>query len=185
MSNLPPPPLPPEPPPPPGYHPPQQPPPGYGQGYGPPPGYGQGQGPPPGYGPPGAYGYAQVGVVPPHLGEIYYQPWMNILLYAITCGIWGVVWSWRTHEDLKRYNGDGLGGVAALIICLLIPAVIMFTVPNEIEKMYHRQGWQSPVSTIWGLWCLLPIIGQFIWYLKVQDALNAFWAHKGSYPAPR
>ena len=56
----------------------------------------------------------------------------------------------------------------------------MFTVPNEIEKMYQRDGRQSPVSTLWGLWFLLPVIGQFIWYLNVQRALNEFWASKGA-----
>lgn len=124
-----------------------------------------------------------MGVVPPTLGEVYYNPGLNILLFAITCGIWGGIWSWRTHDDLQKYNGDGLGGTFGLILGLLVGVVIMFTVPNEIEKMYQRDGRQSPVSTLWGLWFLLPIIGQFIWYLQVQNALNDFWTSKGSQPA--
>ena len=55
----------------------------------------------------------------------------------------------------------------------------MFTIPNEIEKMYQREGRQSPVSTVWGLWFLLPIIGNIIWYVKVQRVLNDFWPSKG------
>ena len=38
--------------------------------------------------------------------------------------------------------------------------------------MYERDGRESPVSTLWGLWFLLPIIGHFIWYFKVQAALE-------------
>ena len=40
------------------------------------------------------------------------------------------------------------------------------------------------MSAIWGLWFLLPIIGNIIWYVKVQHALNEFWATKGSAGAP-
>jgi len=164
------------------------PPPGYGQqppgsGQQPPPGYGQ-QPPPaygaPGYGAPVGYGAPGYGVVPANLGEIYYKPALNILLFIFTCGIWGGIWAWRTHDDLQKHNGDGIGGVVGLILGLLVGVVIMFTVPNEIEKMYQRDGRQSPVSTLWGLWFLLPVIGQFIWYLNVQRALNEFWASKGA-----
>jgi hypothetical protein len=56
----------------------------------------------------------------------------------------------------------------------------MFTIPNEIKNAYERDGRSSPVSAIWGLWFLLPIIGHFVWYLKVQSALNDFWRSKGS-----
>ena len=92
----------------------------------------------------------------------------------------GGFWTYRTNEDLKRYNGDGLGGVLGIVIYLLISIVLMFTIPNEIEKMYQRDGRQSPISTVWGLWFLLPIIGNIIWYVKVQRVLNEFWASKGS-----
>jgi hypothetical protein len=147
----------------------------------PPPPYGAQPQPGYGYGPPqGGYGYG--GIVPPTLDEVFYKAGLNILLTIVTCGIWAIVWSYRTHEDLKKYNGDGLGGVAALIIAIFVSAVIMFTVPNEIQKMYERDGRQSPVTTLWGLWFLLPIIGNFIWYLKVQEALNDFWVSKGSRP---
>jgi hypothetical protein len=121
--------------------------------------------------------------VPPSLNELYYKPGLNILLFIVTCGIWGAVWSYRTHDDLQKYNGDGLGGVFGVIMGLLVSVVIMFTVPMEIERMYQRDGRPSPVSTIWGLWFLLPIVGQFIWYFKVQEALNEFWVSKGARPA--
>jgi Domain of unknown function (DUF4234) len=122
-------------------------------------------------------------VVPPSLGEIYYKPWLNILLFVVTCGIWGAVWAYKTHDDLQKYNGDGLGGIFGLVIGLLVSVVIMFTVPMEVERMYQRDGRESPVQTITGLWFLLPIAGLFIWYFKVQNALNDFWLSKGALPA--
>ena len=108
---------------------------------------------------------------------------ITILLTIVTCGIWSILWSYWTHEEMKRYRGDGIGGVVALILALLVSPAVMFTVPMEIELMYREEGMEPPVTTIWGLWFLLPIIGNFIWYLKVQEALNDFWVARGAAPA--
>ena len=55
----------------------------------------------------------------------------------VTLGIWGFFWTYRTNEDLKRYNGDGIGGVLGIVIYLLLSVVLMFTIPYEIEKSYR------------------------------------------------
>jgi hypothetical protein len=121
--------------------------------------------------------------VPEALGGPYYSTGLVILLTIITLGIWGAIWSYRTGEDLKKYNGEGFGGAINVVVYILLSVVLMFTIPNEIEKMYQRDGRQSPVSTLWGLWFLLPLIGHIIWYVKVQAALNDFWVSKGARPA--
>jgi hypothetical protein len=118
--------------------------------------------------------------VPDSLGDVYYKTGLVILLTIITFGIFGAIWTYRTSEDLKRYNGDGLGGVLGVVIYIVLGVVLMFTIPNEVKTAYQRDGRPSPVSAIWGLWFLLPIIGQIIWYVKVQGALNDFWASKGA-----
>ena len=123
---------------------------------------------------------APQGIVPSEVTGPYYSKGLVILLMIVTCGIWGIFWTYRTNEDLKKYNGDGIGGVLGIVIYLLLSVVLMFTIPNEIEKMYQRDGRESPVSTVWGLWFLLPIIGNIIWYVKVQSALNEFWVSKGA-----
>jgi hypothetical protein len=124
-----------------------------------------------------------VGVVPQQLGGAFYSPGLVILLTIVTLGIWGAFWSYRTGEDLKKYNGDGFGGVLNVVIFILLSVVLMFTIPIEIKNMYERDGRQSPVTALWGLWFLLPIIGNIIWYLKMQSALNDFWLSKGARPA--
>jgi hypothetical protein len=101
----------------------------------------------------------------------------------VTLGIWGFFWTYRTSEDLKRYNGDGLGGVLGVVLYLLLSIILMFTIPNEIKNMYQRSGRESPISAVWGLWFLLPIIGNIVWYVKVQRSLNDFWLSAGSRPA--
>ncbi len=150
----------------------------------PPPPSGAAAGPPPAAGAPvppgGQWQQLQVGVVPETVSGPFYSTGLVILLTIVTCGIWGALWTYRTSEDLKKYNGDGLGGVLGVVIYLLLSVVLMFTIPNEIEKMYQRDGRESPVSAIWGLWFLLPIIGNIIWYVKVQAALNDYWTSKGA-----
>ncbi len=118
--------------------------------------------------------------MPERLGGVYYSPGLVILLSIVTLGIWTFLWVYRTGEDLKRYNGDGLGGVLNVVLNLLLGIVLMFTIPNEIKNMYERDGRESPVSAIWGLWFLLPIIGLFVWYFRVQRSLNDFWLSKGA-----
>ena len=135
--------------------------------------------PPPGAPPPGP-NWQPSGVVPESIGGVFYNTGMNILLMIVTLGIWGFFWTFRTGEDLKQYNGTGLGGGISVLIYLLLSPVLMFMIPNEIEKMYQRDGRQSPVTTLWGLWFLLPLIGNIIWYVKVQSALNEFWLSKGA-----
>jgi len=137
------------------------------------PGYGAAQ---PAPGPGGRY-------VPPTLDEIWYKATPNMLLYAVTCGIWGAAWSYRTHDDLQKHNGEGLGGAIGLVLGLLAAIVIGFTVPMELEKAYKRNGWASPVKATDGLFLLIPLVGPFIWYPKVQAALNSYWVSQGSQPA--
>ena len=87
-----------------------------------------------------------VGQVPPRLGGAYYSPGLVILLSIVTIGVWTFLWSYRTNEDLKKYNGDGIGGVLAVVLNLLLGVVLMFTIPNEIKNMYERDGRESPVT---------------------------------------
>ncbi len=120
------------------------------------------------------------GVVPDRLEGHFYSPGLVILLTIVTLGIWAAVWTYRTNEDLKKFNGDGLGGVLGVVLYIFISPVVMFTIPNEVKNAYERSGRESPVSALWGLWFLLPLIGNFIWYLKVQRVLNDFWLANGS-----
>ncbi len=135
--------------------------------------------PQPSYGapPPGAR------YVPPTLDEIWYKTTPNILLAVITCGMWCAAWTFRTHDDLQKHNGEGIGGAIALLLALFVGVVIWFTVPMEIEKSYARNGWPSPVKATDGLWMLVPFAGPFIWYPKMQAALNSYWLSQGSRPA--
>lgn len=103
-----------------------------------------------------------------------------ILLTIVTFGIWTLVWSFQNGDELKRYSGRGLGGVAYLFITLFVSPVTMFLLASEVEQLYRADGKEPPITTIWGLWFLLPIIGNLIWYLRIQSALNEYWTSKGA-----
>jgi hypothetical protein len=98
-----------------------------------------------------------------------------ILLEIITIGIYGCFWVWHTQEDTKRRSGEGVGGWLGLVIYLVIGIVTVFLIPVEIKRMHEREGLTPPFTAWVGLWNLLPIIGQIVWFVKVQGALNRFW----------
>ena len=108
---------------------------------------------------------------------------LSILSAVLTLGIYTFVWTYKTQEEMKRYSGNGVGGVLGLVIYILISPVTFFVVPSEVRYMYENlDGEQSPVSGIYGLWFLLPLVGNLIWFIQVQGALNRYWESKG---APR
>jgi hypothetical protein len=107
-----------------------------------------------------------------------------ILLTVVTFGIWTIVWSYQNGDELKQRTGQGLGGVAYLFITLLISPATMFLMAGEVEQLYRREGKEPPITTIWGLWFLLPLIGNLVWYFRIQTALNDYWMSKGSTAKP-
>ena len=104
-----------------------------------------------------------------------------ILLSIVTCGIWTIVWSFQNGEELQKHTGKGVGGVGYLFITLLISPVTMFMMAGEVEQMYRAEGNnEPPITTIWGLWFLLPLIGNIIWYVRIQTAINDYWTAHGA-----
>jgi hypothetical protein len=108
---------------------------------------------------------------------------LSILWAILTLGIYTFIWTYKTQEEIKRYSGNGVGGVIGLVIYILISPVTYFIVPSEVRYMYEDLDRQkSPVRGIHGLWVLLPLIGSIIWFVQVQGALNRYWESKGAPP---
>jgi Domain of unknown function (DUF4234) len=104
-----------------------------------------------------------------------------ILISLITLGIYYLYWVYKTQEEVKEHSGQGIGGVLGLVIALVVGFVTPFVIPSEIGKMYEQDGQQSPVNGWTGLWATLGIlilIGPFVWFVKVQRALNRYWSSK-------
>ncbi len=104
------------------------------------------------------------------------SPVSVILLTIITLGIYGLYWQYSVFKDLKDYSGEGIGGGIALLFAFLIGIVNIFLLPMEIGNMYARDGQEPPVTGLTGFWILLPLVGWFIWLVKVQSRMNEFWS---------
>lgn len=152
-------------------------------GYGPPPEYAA-----PGYAPPGwtqpmpgVPGYAQYGQPQGPIGQIR-PTGMIILLFFVTLGIWGFVYYFQTHEEMKRHSGEGLGGVLALVIAIIFGLVSPFLLSNEVGQLYERRGQEKPVSALTALWFfpgIFILVGPFVWFVRTNNALNAYWQSLG------
>ena len=108
---------------------------------------------------------------------------LSILWAILTLGIYTFVWTYRTQEEVKRYSGNGVGGVIGFVIYFLLSPVTFFIVPSEVRYLYEDLDRQhSPVRGVTGFWFLLPLIGHIVWFVKVQGALNRYWQSKGASP---
>ena len=105
----------------------------------------------------------------------------GILMFIVTLGFYSWYWAFKTHEEVKQHSGEGVGGVIGLVIWILLNVVSAFVIPSEVGKMYGKDGQAPPVSGWTGLW-LFPgfilIIPAIVWFVKVQGALNRYWAAK-------
>ena len=106
--------------------------------------------------------------------------WFVAIIGLLTFGLYFLYWAYKTGEELKQYSGEGLGGVLWLVIWLVAGIVMIFVAPSEVGKLYSREGREPPVTGKTGFWILLPLVGYFVWVVKVQGALNRFWASKGA-----
>ena len=109
---------------------------------------------------------------------------LTILVAIVTFGIWTWVWSYMNGEELKNYRRSGLGGVGYLLLTIIFVPVTMFLMANEVEQMYLDAGEHPRITTLWGLWFLLPLIGNIIWYVRIQNAINEFWQARGGSTSP-
>ncbi len=106
-----------------------------------------------------------------------------MLLFFVTLGIWGIVWYYQVHDEMKRHSGDGLGGGIALVLAIFVGIVMPFLTSSEVGAMYRRRGWNEPVSGATGLWSfpgIFILVGPFIWFFKTNDALNDYWRALGA-----
>jgi len=108
---------------------------------------------------------------------------LSILWALLTLGIYTYVWTYKTHEEIKRYSGNGVGGVIGFVIYFLLSPVTFFLVPCEVRYIYEDpDGQRSPARGVTGFWFLLPLLGSIVWFVKVQGALNRYWQSKGAPP---
>ena len=101
-----------------------------------------------------------------------------ILLSIVTFGIYHLYWIYKNFDEMKDHTGQGIGGVLGLVFAIIINFVNWFVMPSEVGKMYRGDGRTAPMTGWTGLWMILPIVGWFVWTVKIQGALNRYWESK-------
>ncbi|RYP86819.1 DUF4234 domain-containing protein [Nocardioides guangzhouensis] len=106
-----------------------------------------------------------------------------ILLMFVTFGIYGLVWYYSTHDEMKRHSGQGIGGGIALLLALFVGIVMPYLTSSEVGGLYERAGRERRVSGATGLWYfpgMLIIVGPIVWFVKTNGALNDYWRSLGA-----
>jgi Domain of unknown function (DUF4234) len=103
-----------------------------------------------------------------------------ILLSIVTFGIYFWYWAYKQFDDLQKFRGEGVGGTIGLIVTILVGIVTPFLLANETQKLRAETGQPETVTTMTGLWILLPFVGFFVWLFKNQNAINEVWVANGA-----
>lgn len=106
-----------------------------------------------------------------------------ILLAIVTFGIYSLVWFYKTHDEMKRHSGQGMGGALALILAFFVGIVMPYLTSGEVGGLYERAGRAKPVSATTGLWYFpgaFILIGPLVWFVKTNGALNDYWKSVGA-----
>jgi hypothetical protein len=108
---------------------------------------------------------------------------LQMLLFLVTLGVWGYVYYFQVHDEMKRHAGTGIGGVLALVLNVFVGVVSPFLLSHEVGGLYERRGLRKPVSALTGLWFfpgILILVGPFIWFVLTNRALNDYWRSVGA-----
>ena len=103
---------------------------------------------------------------------------LQMLLFAVTFGIWGYLYYFFVHDEMKRHSGEGLGGVLALLVSVFAYMASPFLLSHEVGGLYERRGVRKPVSALTGLWFfpgIFLLVGPLIWFVLTNTALNRYW----------
>lgn len=133
----------------------------------------------------GSQGYAQPASYPSPSGPIgkVRGTGASILFFVITLGIYGLVWTFKVHSEMKNHRGVGLGGGLALVIDIIVSPVMGFLTPSEVGALYEARGQQKPVGGATGLWYFpgaIILVGPIVWFVKTNGALNDYWRSVGA-----
>lgn len=77
---------------------------------------------------------------------------VSILLFVVTFGIYGLVYNYKVHSEMKGHGDRGIGGGVALLLTVIAGVAMPFVTPSEVGSLYSRRGEKAPVSGWTGLW---------------------------------
>jgi hypothetical protein len=108
---------------------------------------------------------------------------LAMLLFVVTFGIYGLVWWYLVHDEMKRHTGQGIGGLVALLLAIFVSPAAAFFTSDEVGKLYERTGRRAPVSALTGLWYfpgMFLLVLPIVWFVQTNGALNDYWRGLGA-----
>jgi hypothetical protein len=108
---------------------------------------------------------------------------LSMLLFVVTLGIYGLVWWYLVHDEMKRHSGQGIGGLVALLLAVFVSPAAAFFTSDEVGKLYERTGRRAPVSALTGLWYfpgMFLVVLPIVWFVQTNGALNEYWRGLGA-----
>lgn len=121
-------------------------------------------------------GYTQTTNVKPTIQEEagYCDLAKHILLLVFTCGIWNLIWIYKTTEYLNIVDDEEpRDPVTKLLLCMFVPFYLIYWTyksAQRIDKLAAAKGMQSDISTI----CLiLAIFVGIVPPIIMQDKINS------------
>jgi hypothetical protein len=126
---------------------------------------------------------APSGLAAPTIGKVR-DTGTCFLLMIVTLGFYSLYWYFKTHDEMKRHSGNGIGGGIALVLAIFVGVVMPFLSSNEVGHLYQQRGQRPPVTVMTGLWALLLgwffFVGYIVWFVQTNRALNDYWRSLGA-----
>lgn len=95
--------------------------------------------------------------------------WVQVLLFIITFGIYGIYWFYVTLDELYRANGNDEGSGCLWTILYIIPIISLFAYWHQSYEYDKFINGRYPGIAIFILWI---VFAPAVWFL-VQRDLNA------------
>jgi hypothetical protein len=103
------------------------------------------------------------------------NPFIVLLLACVTCGVYGLVWSYKSLAELRTFLSKNEIVPWHILVPILNIVVLLFKLPDWVTEAKQRAGARNPKSAGALLYFLLG------WYFITTD-LNEVW--QAGPPAP-
>ncbi len=84
--------------------------------------------------------------------EMYIDLALHVILLLATCGIWQLIWIYRTTKALNKCQGEEYRDPAyKLLLCMFIPFYYIYWTyksAQRVDKMYAQCGTTSDIATL-------------------------------------
>jgi len=99
-------------------------------------------------------------------------------VFFVTLGVYGYIYNYKVHSEMKRHSGRGIGGGIALLLSFIANVAMPFVTPAEVGSLYARKGLREPVRGWTGLWLIGPSVVGYL--VLIGSLLSLSLMHRGT-----